>query len=415
SFSVHGELSLDGRIRPIRGVIVHAIGAVTRSLSKIIVPLENIGEASLVQGVSSLSAGSLTELIGCLNGKVQFQLAKPQPLDSTPEASSYVLDDVIGQESAKRALIIAAAGGHNLLMIGPPGCGKSMLAKRFVSLLPSLSEKEVIEVVKVHSVSGSALQQFLRGVRPFRSPHHHISDAGLIGGGSNPRPGEISMAHRGVLFLDEFPEFRRSAIEALRAPLETGQVSIARAKEVATFPASFQLIAAMNPCPCGNLGVKVAERARVCLCTRTAIDSYLKKLSQPILDRIDLQVELEPVALTELTAGNGHRESACHVHLEAKGVIGKARALQIERQGGLNSGLDSKQLGVRTTLDAKAKQLLERAAAKVGLSARGYVRTLRVAATIADLQESPEIASPHIAEALSFRGLERVRAFVDGY
>lgn len=297
-------------------------------------------------------------------------------------------------------------------MIGPPGCGKSMLAERYRSLLPSLAGSEILETVRVHSIAGQPVAALLRGERPFRNPHHAVSDAGLIGGGPLPKPGEISLAHRGVLFLDEFPEYRRSAIEALRAPLETGVVRIARARASVTFPASFQLIAAMNPCPCGRLGVKPAPGEKMCLCSRPAIEGYLRKLSQPILDRIDLHVDLEPVPFSAIARGAAGeapgREEGWREQVSA------ARTRQLARSGKLSFQLTSREVARELAIRAEAMRLLERAAGKMNLSVRGYVRVLRVARTIGDLEQADEISSQHIAEALSFRGLERIANYARG-
>jgi magnesium chelatase family protein len=306
-------------------------------------------------------------------------------------------------------MIIAAAGGHNLLMIGPPGCGKSMLAQCFPGLLPPLYDEELLEVVKIHSSCGMPVKSLLNGQRPFRSPHHVISDVGLIGGGTNPRPGEISLAHHGVLFLDEFPEFRRTALEGMRAPLETGQVSIVRARGAFDYPAQFQLIAAMNPCPCGRLGVKDSR----CNCSAASIQSYLKKLSQPILDRIDMHVELQAVPLESI--GSSSRDSDEVEAAQTDQIISEiaiARDLQFHRQKALNATLDGKGILGSQSVDPKALNLLERSANRIGFSARTFVRLLRVGRTIADLDGESIIRTQHIAEAISLRSLERISNLV---
>ena len=293
----HGELALDGTFKSVRGVAALAIEAVRSGAQCIVVPEVNVAEALLIEGISVVGVTSITDLILYVRGELVGETNRS--CDGGPRSSpAPTFAEVRGQRAAKRALEIAAAGGHNLLMIGPPGCGKSMLASRFMSILPSLSREEILDVVKIHSIAGLPIDDVLAGSRPMRSPHHGASDVGLIGGGSTPRPGEISLAHHGVLFLDEFPEYSRTALEGLRAPLETGRVVITRARGSLLFPAQFQLIAAMNPCPCGRLGVS----GITCECSPGSIQSYLRKLSQPILDRIDLHVEMEAVPLSVLSA-----------------------------------------------------------------------------------------------------------------
>jgi magnesium chelatase family protein len=407
--SFHGELSLDGTIRGVRGTLALTIEALEQGRREIIVPAVNYHEAALIEGISVVGVTSLVELVEYLRegvvpaGVAELPRSMPQPASEGPRVT-----DVWGQESAKRALMIAAAGGHNLLMIGPPGCGKSMLAQAFGSILPPLERTEMLESVKIHSVAGLPIHGLLRGERPFRTPHHVVSDVGLIGGGSAPRPGEISLAHHGVLFLDEFPEFRRTALEAMRAPLEAGRVSITRAKASVMFPARFQLIAAMNPCPCGRLG----SAGGGCGCSRNAIHSYLSKISQPILDRIDLHVELSAVPLEMMTrraeAGTERDEDALRAAVQG------ARARQWRRAGKLNAALNSAELKSTLSVEAEALRLLECAAAKSHLSARGYMRVLRTARTIADVAGADTVAGAHIAEAVQFRCLERIERYCRG-
>jgi magnesium chelatase family protein len=304
-------------------------------------------------------------------------------------------------------LAIAAAGGHNILLIGPPGCGKSMLAERLSSLLPALHTDEMLEVLQIHSVANQQTDSVLSGVRPFRTPHYVISDAGLVGGGAGPRPGEVSLSHRGVLFLDEFPEFRRSAVEALRSPMETGWVQIARAKASVSFPARFQLIAAMNPCPCGRFGSGVG----VCRCSHHSVRDYLAKLSQPILDRIDLHVELEAVSVDDLmwakpTSGAGAESLLSSVLV--------ARETQLRRQIILNSEVSDGVLRTHAHMTDGARLLLTEAAKRIGISARGFTRVLRVARTIADLANQEAITEEIVAEAVSYRSLDRLQSIVHG-
>ncbi|MCO6431194.1 MAG: YifB family Mg chelatase-like AAA ATPase [Deltaproteobacteria bacterium] len=401
--SFFGELALDGRIKPVRGILALTINSLQRGIKEVIVPLKNKREAELLPGIKITAVSSLAQLIAYLKGR-ELPERKEDPL---PAASPYApilngFSDVWGQHSAKRALTIAAAGGHNILMIGPPGCGKSMLAQRFPTILPPLSSCEKLEVIKIHSVAGAPVEGYLSGVRPYRHPHHLVSDAGLIGGGSIPKPGEISLAHNGVLFLDEFPEFRRSALEALRQPMESGLACISRAKANLAFPASFQLIAAMNPCPCGRLGIE----GNSCLCSRSSIAAYLKKLSQPILDRIDLHVELAGVPVEALT---GAKREGGEFDSPAE-IVHHARKLQVSRQGKVNALLSGEEIAAMARIKPHALRLLEQAAKKTGLSARTFVRILRVSFSIADMEGASQVDERHVAEAIGFRSLERLQS-----
>ncbi len=400
--SFYGELSLDGRIKAVRGVVALAVRAAQAQERAIVVPLANIDEASLISGMEVIGVGALAELVQYLQGSALP--SRPAAPAIVPQRRYRPLSGVWGQSIAKRAMLIAAAGGHNLLMIGPPGCGKSMLAERFPGLLPPLTRDEMLEVVKIHSIVGLRVNGFLSGERPYRAPHQLTSDVGLVGGGAVPKPGEISLAHHGVLFLDEFPEFRRSAIEALRAPLENGIVSVTRAKGAWIFPASFQLIAAMNPCPCGRLGAA----GQHCLCSRPAIQAYLRKLSRPILDRIDLHVELDAVPLSAITAGEceGSDEDE-----KRHAAVLLARSRQYDRAKKLNSAVRSDEVSKLFSIRPEGLSLLERAAGRSGISARGYVRLLRVARTIADIEGDSAVLERHIAEAISFRCLERIERY----
>ena len=390
-----GELSLGGDLRPVRGALAMALSLRRRGPDAavgLVLPATSATEARLVDGVPVWGAGSLAEVVQALRD------GRP-PLQSQPVVGCVAppcgldLRDVRGQSVAKRALEIAAAAGHSLLMVGPPGTGKSMLAQRLPGLLPPLETDEALESAAVHSLSGGfdAVRWRHRWVR---APHHSASRAALVGGGSPPRPGEISLAHRGVLFLDELPEFPRSALEALREPMETGHISIARAHRTIEFPARFQLVAAMNPCPCGHLGHPV----RVCRCTPEQVSRYQSRLSGPLLDRIDLQVEV-PMLSPEVLSRAPDGESTAEV---AQRVLA-ARALQWQRQGCLNADLDAAGVDRHACLETGARQLLNQAATKLGWSGRALHRVVRLARTLADLQAQEAIAVAHVAEAIQYR------------
>jgi magnesium chelatase family protein len=400
-----GELSLSGEIKHTAGIAAHALAAVKQGVPMILVPAQDGAEAAVVDGVTVVGVNNLSQAIRVLKGS-EIPEQQPRRLPVSP-LGTKTLDDVLGQHAAKRALAIAAAGGHNLLMIGPPGCGKSMLAERMATLLPSLESDEMLEVLRIHSVAGQETDSVLAGIRPVRTPHYVVSDAGLIGGGAGPRPGEVSLAHHGVLFLDEFPEFRRSAVEALRSPMETGWVQIARAKASVSFPARFQLIAAMNPCPCGRLGSGVG----ICRCSHHAVRDYLARLSQPILDRIDLHVELEAVNVDDLVWA---RPVTTNSSSDIVSSVMVARERQIARQGTLNSQLGDGALRTRIVITDGARLLLTQAVKKIGISARGYTRVLRVAATIADLAGQDTITEDVVAEAVSYRSLDRLASVIHG-
>lgn len=391
-----GELSLGGDLRPVRGALAMALSLRRRSpgsaATGLVLPSVSACEAGLVEGVPVWGAGSLAEVVEALKmGRPPFRAQAVVPEAVSPLGLD--LRDVRGQSVAKRALEIAAAAGHSLLMVGPPGTGKSMLAQRLPGLLPPLETDEALESAAVHSLSGGfdAVRWRHRWVR---APHHSASRAALVGGGSPPRPGEISLAHRGVLFLDELPEFPRSALEALREPLETGFISIARANRTVEFPARFQLVAAMNPCPCGHLGHPV----RACRCTPDQVSRYQSRLSGPLLDRIDLQVEvpmLPPEVLSRAPDGESSAEVAERVRM--------TRALQWQRQGCLNAELDAAGLDRHACLQAPARQLLNQAATKLGWSGRAQHRVVRLARTLADLQAQDSVGPAHVAEAIQFR------------
>ena len=404
---VLGELALDGNIRSIQGGLPIAIAAKENGVQNLILPAENAKEAAIVDALKVYPVESLSEAAAFLNSAKDI-LPEPPTLSTTVDekvGAESLLDlvDVKGQEHVKRAVEVSAAGGHNLIMIGPPGSGKTMIAKRIPSIMPMLSMDESLETTKIQSIVGILPSDTpLVMTRPFRSPHHTISDAGLIGGGNVPRPGEVSLSHNGVLFLDELPEFRRNVLEVMRQPLEDGHVTISRAAASLTYPANFMLVAAMNPCPCGFF----SDPNRECKCTHKQIQTYVSRISGPLLDRIDIQVEVPAVKYAELSAEvTGEPSATVRERVEA------ARQIQHQRFDGTtihaNANMESKQIREYCPIESQAQDLLRVAINQLGLSARAYDRILKVSRTIADLDENPNIETVHVSEAIQYRSLDR--------
>ena len=406
-FVILGELSLDGALRPIHGCLPIAVEMKRKGIRGVILPEKNAREAAMVEGIDVFGVTMLSDAVELLEGRSSIEPLRMNRKEIFSSDQKYYADfsDVKGQENVKRALEVAAAGGHNIIMIGPPGSGKTMLARRLPGILPPLTFEESIETTKIHSVAGTLPPgSALVAQRPFRSPHHTISDSALVGGGTIPRPGEISLSHHGVLFLDELPEFARNVLEVMRQPLEDGRVTISRSKMSVDFPANFMLVCAMNPCPCGNFGNPNSE----CTCTPMQIQKYMGKISGPLFDRIDIHIEVPAVKVAELSQKKpGELSSLVRERVTAAREIQLERFSQRHKTIFSNAGMTSKEIREYCRIDSAGEELLKIAMTKLGLSARAYDRILKVSRTIADLSRSNDICPEHLSEAIQYRTLDR--------